>query len=202
MKTLVFATRNRHKIQEVNDLLCKDLSGQSVLEWKIIGLNDIQCHEDIPETSDTLEGNALQKALYVSRHYHYDCFADDTGLEIEALNGRPGVHSARYAGEGKNFDDNTRKVLEELKGSKNRNARFRTVIALVLNSEKYFFEGTAGGRIIDEKRGKGGFGYDPVFIPEGYGQTFAEMSMEEKNQISHRAQATRQLIDFLRNYQD
>lgn len=202
MRTLVFATQNQHKIFEIGDLLKKNFDSDYQNFWNIIGLTDIQCFDEIPETSDTLQGNALQKVLFVKEHYGYDCFADDTGLEIDALGGRPGVHSARYAGLNKNFEDNLIKVLKELEGTENRNARFRTVIALILNSKRYFFEGKIEGRIIREKRGKAGFGYDPVFIPEGYELTFAEMELNQKNKISHRAVATRQLIDFLRNYPD
>lgn len=197
MRTLVFVTRNKHKIQEISDLLEKHLLKNGNNTLKIIGLDDINCNEDIAETGNTLEENALQKAEYVSEHYHFDCFADDTGLEIDELGGRPGINSARYAGDEKNFDKNTEKVLKELEGKENRKARFRSVIALILGSEKYFFEGVAEGKIIDEKRGKGGFGYDPVFIPDGYKQTFAEMSFEQKNRISHRAKAINKLIDFL-----
>lgn len=202
MRTLVFATQNQHKIFEIGDWLKKSLNQDRNNKWNIIGLADIQCFDEIPETSDSLQGNALQKVLYVSERYGYDCFADDTGLEIDALGGRPGVHSARYAGLNKNFEDNLVKVLKELEGIENRTARFRTVIALIVKSKRYFFEGKIEGRIIHEKRGKAGFGYDPVFIPQGYEKTFAEMDLEEKNQISHRAAATRQLIDFLKNYQD
>ncbi len=202
MKTIVFVTRNKHKIREISDLLEKHLLKNENNTFKIIGLDDINCNEDIAETGNTLEENALQKAEYVSEHYHFDCFADDTGLEIDKLGGCPGINSARYAGDEKNFDKNTEKVLKELEGKENRKARFRTVIALILGSEKYFFEGVAEGKIIDEKRGKGGFGYDPVFIPDGYKQTFAEMSFEQKNRISHRAKAINKLIDFLTDISD
>jgi len=166
--------------------------------FRLIGLEEIGCLEEIPETSETLEGNALLKALYVSQHYNLDCFADDTGLEIDALDGRPGVYSARYAGPQKNFDDNIKMVLKELSGVKNRKARFRTVIALVLGNEQFIFEGKVEGRIINERLGTGGFGYDSVFIPAGCEKTFAEMSMDEKNTISHRAMAIRKLVEFLR----
>jgi XTP/dITP diphosphohydrolase len=200
VKTLAFATQNKHKIEEINDVLRKNLVQDQNRQWNIIGLDEIQCHEDIPETSDTLEGNALQKAKYVLDNYGHDCFADDTGFEVESLGGKPGVYSARYAGPQRNFDDNIRKVLEELKGYENRQARFRTVIALVLDSKQYFFEGWIEGRVINEKRGAGGFGYDPVFIPDGHDKTFAEMNLDEKNQISHRGLAVKKLIDFLKSY--
>lgn len=196
MKTLVFATQNKHKIEEIRHVLAKILNQDGLI--RITGLEAIGCHEDLPETSETLEGNALQKALYVSRHYNYDCFADDTGLEIDALDGRPGVYSARYAGLQKNFDDNIHKVLTELEKVKNRKARFRTVVALVLGPEQFIFEGRVEGKIISEKRGTGGFGYDSIFVPDGFEKTFAEMDLDEKNKISHRAEATKKLTDFLR----
>lgn len=196
MKTLVFVTQNKHKVEEIRHLLTKTLDHDDLL--RVTGLEEIGCNEEIPETSETLEGNALQKALYVSRHYNFDCFADDTGLEIDALDGRPGVYSSRYAGPQKNFDDNINKVLKELSRAKNRKARFRTIIALVLGKEQFIFEGRVEGRIINERRGSGGFGYDSVFVPDGFEKTFAEMSLYEKNTISHRAEATRKLVDFLR----
>jgi len=200
LKTLVFATQNKHKIEEINDVLKKYLTQEQTRQWNIIGLAEIGCFEDIPETSDTLEGNALQKAKYVLENYGHNCFADDTGFEIDALGGKPGIYSARYAGPQRNFDDNIHKALEELKEQKNRNACFRTVIALLLDSKQYFFEGVIEGRVIHVKRGVGGFGYDPVFVPDGYDKTFAEMGLDEKNQISHRALAVKKLIDFLKSY--
>lgn len=196
MKTLVFVTQNKHKVEEIRHLLTKTLNHDDLL--RVTGLEEIGCNEEIPETSETLEGNALQKALYVSQHYNFDCFADDTGLEIDALDGRPGVYSSRYAGPQKNFDDNISKVLKELSRVKNRKARFRTIIALVLGKEQFIFEGRVEGRIINERRGSGGFGYDSVFVPDGFEKTFAEMSLDEKNTISHRAEATRKLVEFLR----
>jgi len=196
LKTLVFVTQNKHKVEEIRHLLTKTLNHDDLL--RVSGLEEIGCNEEIPETSETLEGNALQKALYVSRHYNFDCFADDTGLEIDALDGRPGLYSSRYAGPQKNFDDNISKVLKELSKAKNRKARFRTIIALVLGKEQFIFEGRVEGRIINERRGSGGFGYDSVFVPDGFEKTFAEMSLDEKNTISHRAEATRKLVEFLR----
>jgi len=189
MKKLVFATNNKHKLSEVRAIL-KD-------QFEVYSLAEINCYDDIPETADTLEGNAEQKAVWVLEKYGYDCFADDTGLEIEALDGRPGVYSARYAGENCSFEDNNRKVLAELEGEENRNAKFRTVICLKLNGETHFFSGEVKGRIIDENRGSKGFGYDPVFIPKGYEQSFAEMGDELKNTMSHRYRATQKLVDFL-----
>lgn len=200
MKTLVFATQNKHKIEEINALLQTNMAQQENPIWNIIGLAEINCFDDIPETSDTLEGNALQKALYINERLGYDCFADDTGLEVDALDGRPGIYSARYAGSQRSFDDNINKILAELKDVSHRSARFRTVIALVLGSDHYFFEGKIEGHIIHERHGSSGFGYDPVFVPAGFDKTFAEMKLEEKNIISHRAIATRLLIDFLRKF--
>ncbi len=189
MKKLVFATNNKHKLSEVRAIL-KD-------QFEVYSLAEINCFDDIPETADTLEGNAEQKAVWVLEKYGYDCFADDTGLEIEALDGRPGVYSARYAGENCSFEDNNKKVLAELEGKENRNAKFRTVICLKLNGETHFFSGEVKGRIIDENRGSKGFGYDPIFIPEGYEESFAEMGDELKNTMSHRYRATQKLVDFL-----
>jgi XTP/dITP diphosphohydrolase len=200
LKTLVFATQNSFKIEEINHILESKTAKDQLIKWKIIGLADIHCQDDIPETSNTLEGNALQKALYIKKHYGHDCFADDTGFEIDALDGRPGVFSARYAGPQRNFDDNIQKVLEELNGLENRTACFRTVITLLMGSEQRIFEGRVEGRIIHEKRGKSGFGYDPVFIPAGHDKTFAEMTLEEKNKISHRAKAIMKLIEHLKSY--
>lgn len=187
---IVFATNNKHKLEEIRQLL-KD-------KHEIISLSDIGCHDDIPEDHDTLQENALQKARYIKEHYGYDCFADDTGLEIEALDGRPGVYSARYAGPEKDSRKNMEKVLAEMQGVTRRNACFRTVIALILNGKEYLFEGRADGEILTEQQGNAGFGYDPIFRPEGYTQSFAEMSAEEKNKISHRGEATRKLIQFLK----
>lgn len=189
MSKIVFATNNKHKLEEV----------ASILEGKVevLSLNDINCFEDIPETADTLEGNALIKARFVKEKYGYDCFADDTGLEIEALNNAPGVISARYAGEQKSAQDNMSKVLSELNGKSQRQARFRTVIALIQDGEEHLFEGIVTGEITETAFGNGGFGYDPIFRPEGYHCTFAELSASEKNSISHRGRAVRKLIDFL-----
>lgn len=189
MVTLVFATNNRHKLDEV-----QKITGAG---FRIVSLAEINCREEIPETADTLEGNALLKARYVKEHYGYDCFADDTGLEVEALDNAPGVYSARYAGEEKSSEANIRKLLGELEGKENRKARFRTVIALILNGKEVLFEGIVKGEIIPEKRGVSGFGYDPVFIPEGYTETFAEMGNETKNTISHRAEAVKKLDRYL-----
>lgn len=189
---LVFATNNQHKLDEVRKI--------TVGYTEIVSLSDINCHDDIPETADTLEGNALQKARYIKEHFGYDCFADDTGLEVEALHNAPGVYSARYAGLGHDSEANMNKLLQELEGKTNRNARFRTVIALILNGKEYLFEGIVYGKIITEKRGKSGFGYDPIFMPEGYTDTFAELGNEIKNQISHRAEAVKKLTSFLSDY--
>lgn len=187
---IIFATHNQHKTEEVRAILGPD--------YQIKNLPDIGC-PDIPETADTLKGNALQKAQYVVDHYHCNCFADDTGLEIEALDGRPGVYSARYAGEGCSYQDNVRKVLAEMEGMTNRRACFKTVIALILDCEQYFFEGRIDGEILTEQRGTDGFGYDPIFKPLGFRQTFAEMSAIAKNTISHRGRAMQQLKEFLAN---
>ena len=189
MKKFVFATNNAHKLKEVAAIV-----GHQI---ELLSLEDIGCHDDIPETSDTLEGNALQKAKYVYERYHIDCFADDTGLEVEALDGAPGVYSARYAGEGHNSEENIRKLLHELEGKDNRKARFRTVFALLINGKEHLFEGIVKGEIIATKRGTSGFGYDPVFVPEGFTQTFAEMSDAQKNKISHRAIGVNKLCKFL-----
>lgn len=189
-RKLVFATNNAHKLSEI----CAIIGDK----FEILSLNDIECFADIPETADTLEGNALQKAEYVYNNYGLDCFADDTGLEVDALGGRPGVHTARYA-----FPDrydpeaNTEKLLQELDGKENRRARFRTAIAYIRGGEKYLFEGVVEGEISTEKRGDKGFGYDPVFIPENTGKTFAELGVEVKNQISHRARAVAKLCEHL-----
>lgn len=186
---LVFATNNKNKIKEVQSLMPEGIH--------LLSLEEIGCHEDIPETSPTIEGNAIQKAEYVKEKYGYDCFADDTGLEVEALNGAPGVYSARYAGEEKSSEANMNKLLQELKGKENRSARFKTVIALNLHGKLHTFEGNCSGNIIFERKGLQGFGYDPVFQPEGKSVTFAEMNLREKSEISHRARAIRKLIAFL-----
>ncbi|MDR3141802.1 MAG: non-canonical purine NTP diphosphatase [Tannerellaceae bacterium] len=186
---LVFATNNKHKLEEVRHII----SDRVIL----LSLADINCCDDIPETAGTLEGNALLKARHIKRQYGYDCFADDTGLEVEALNNAPGVYSARYAGEGNDASANMKKLLCKMQGKENRNARFRTVIALIIKDKEYLFEGIINGSVITEKRGEAGFGYDPVFMPSGYMQTFAEMGGELKNQISHRALAIKELATFL-----
>lgn len=188
---LIFATHNRHKVSEVQAMLPAGIHVRS--------LSDLGCDEDIPETADTLQGNALQKAQFVHERYNCNCFADDTGLEIDALDGRPGVYSARYAGEGCSFDDNVRKVLAELENVplEQRTARFRTVVALILDGRTYFFEGKVEGFMTLERHGVEGFGYDPIFLPEGYCQTFAEMDASEKNRISHRGRAMAQMVGFL-----
>lgn len=190
---IVFATNNKHKLEEIARLL----DGQH----EIVSLEQIGCREDIPEDHDTLQENALQKARYIKEHYGYDCFADDTGLEIEALNSEPGVYSARYAGPAKDSAANMRKVLEKMNGVGNRKARFRTVIALILNNREHLFEGQVDGEILTEKHGEAGFGYDPIFRPDGYPGSFAEMPMDEKNKISHRGRATRKLCEFLKSAQ-
>lgn len=189
MRKLVFATNNRHKLDEVGEVLKGHL--------EILSLKEIDCFDDIPETADTLEGNALLKAEHIYNKYGYDCFADDTGLEVEALNGRPGVYSARYAGEDQNSERNIARLLEELKDKENRKARFRTVVALIEEGKVSYFEGKIEGCIIDTPRGTTGFGYDPVFVPDGYSQTFAELGSGVKNKISHRALAIQALIKYL-----
>ncbi len=186
---LIFATNNKHKIREINDLLDN--------RFNIIGLADVNITEDIPEDADNLADNALFKARYVHERTGMNVFADDTGLEVDALNGAPGVFSARYAGADKSPDDNIIKLLKQLKGVANRKARFRTVIALILNDREYLFEGKVEGEIIQNRKGTGGFGYDPVFMAEGYDQTFAEIPLSEKNKISHRALAMKKLLAFL-----
>ena len=191
MRTLVFATHNLHKLREVRDMLPHD-------SIRLVGLTDLGHMESLPETSTTIEGNALQKARYVKEHYGYDCFADDTGLEVTALGGRPGVHTARYAYPDRHdAEANTALLLEELKNKSDRSARFRTVIALIEKGEEHLFEGIVEGTIAPEKRGTQGFGYDPVFSPEQTGKTFAELGTEVKNHISHRARAVAKLVDFL-----
>ena len=191
-KKFVFATNNSHKLEEVTAIL-----GEKV---ELLSMKDIKCDTDIPETADTLEGNALLKARYIFDNYHLDCFADDTGLEVEALNGAPGVYSARYAGgEGHDAQANMLKLLHELEGKENRKAQFRTAISLILDGKEYLFEGVIKGEIIREKRGDSGFGYDPVFKPEGYERTFAELGNDVKNKISHRALAVQKLCEFLQS---
>ena len=191
---LVFATNNRHKLQEVRDIV-----GDRV---EVLSLADIDCHDDIPETADTLQGNALIKARHIYEKYGLDCFADDTGLEVEALGGAPGVYSARYAGEDCDSEANMRKLLENLTGKTNRSAQFRTVIALIINGEEILFNGIVKGTIATEKKGDSGFGYDPVFIPEGHSDSFAQMGSEMKNSMSHRFRATQQLGDYLKENYD
>lgn len=198
---LVFATANKNKVNEIQSLIPDSI--------QLLGLNDIGCLEDIPETQLTIEGNASQKAFYIFEKYKHNCFADDTGLEIEALNGMPGVMSARYAGEQKNGEDNINKVLTELHGETNRKARFKTVISLVIDGKEIQFEGIVNGVILQERRGSKGFGYDPIFAPdqsplsffqgEGVGErSFAEMELEEKNKMSHRALAVIKLLEYLK----
>lgn len=186
---LVFASNNKNKIQEIQALVPNII--------QIVSLEEIGCTEDIPETADTIEGNAILKANYVTEKYGFDCFADDTGLEVDALNGAPGVYSARYAGEQKDANDNMDKLLSELKDKSNRKANFKTVIALNLNGKQNLFTGIINGKIIEEKIGTNGFGYDPIFVADGYEKTFAELSMEEKSTISHRGIAVKELILFL-----
>ncbi len=192
---LVFATNNKHKLDEV-----RKITSHHPVE--IVSLAEINCFDDIPETADTLEGNALQKAHYIQEKFGLNCFADDTGLEVEALNNAPGVYSARYAGPGHDSEANMKKLLHEMEGKENRKARFRTVIALVWNGKTYTFEGIVNGIITTTKRGENGFGYDPIFIPEGYEQTFAELGNDIKNQISHRAKAVEKLDEFLTQLSD
>lgn len=189
MKSLVFATNNKHKLQEVSEIL-----GEQI---KILTLKDIQCEEEIPETSDTIQGNAHQKANYIYTKYQVDCFADDTGLEVEALDGAPGVYSARYAGTAHDSQANRQKLLNEMRDKENRNAQFRTAILLILDGKKHLFEGTVKGTITHTEKGADGFGYDSIFIPEGYDKTFAELGEEIKNKISHRAEAVKKLAKFL-----
>ena len=186
---LVFASNNKNKIQEIQALVPNII--------QIVSLEEIGCTEDIPETADTIEGNAILKANYVTEKYGFDCFADDTGLEVDALNGAPGVYSARYAGEQKDANDNMDKLLSELKDKSNRKANFKTVIALNLNGKQNLFTGIINGKIIEEKIGTNGFGYDPIFVADGFDKTFAELSMEEKSTISHRGIAVKELILFL-----
>ena len=186
---LVFATNNQHKLEELQSMLSTN--------FELVSLNEIGINEDIPETQETLEGNASQKSFYVFDKLGINCFADDTGLEIDALNGAPGVYSARYAGPQRLAEDNMTKVLAELNEIKNRSARFRTVISLILDGKEYQFEGIVEGEITKERSGAEGFGYDPIFKPNGYDVTFAEMEISEKNKISHRGRAVQKLVEFL-----
>ena len=186
---IVFATNNQHKLDEIKKI--------SKGQLEILSLSDINCHEDIPETGNTLKENALIKAKFVKERFGLDCFADDTGLEVEALNNAPGIFSSRYAGVECNSEDNMQKLLLNLKDIENRNAQFRTVIALIMNGEEHYFEGIVKGEIIHQKEGTNGFGYDPVFKPSGYHKTFGELSEEIKNSLSHRAIATKKLVAFL-----
>ncbi|WP_159017728.1 non-canonical purine NTP diphosphatase [Algibacter sp. L3A6] len=186
---LVFATNNMNKIKEVQSLIPSEI--------ELLSLKDIGCFEDVPETQNTIEGNAKQKAEYIKTNYNYDCFADDTGLEVNVLNGEPGVYSARYAGEQRNAEDNTNKLLTELHNKTDRSAQFKTVIALHLNGELHTFTGICKGEITTEKHGEKGFGYDPVFKPNNYNNTFAEMDLSLKNSIGHRGKAVTELVEFL-----
>ena len=190
---LLFVTNNAHKLEEI-----KEKAGNEI---ELLGLQDAGIVEEIPESGKTLEKNASQKAWYVYKKYQMNCFADDTGLEIEALGGRPGVISARYAGENASFDENIEKVLKEMKDQRNPNARFRTVISLIINGKENQFSGEVKGKILKQKFGTRGFGYDPIFVPEGFQQTFAEMELAEKNKISHRARAFNKLIGFIKQLQ-
>jgi XTP/dITP diphosphohydrolase len=189
-RELVFATNNPHKLSEVQHLLGD--------KFHLLSLSDINFYEEIPEDFDTLEKNASQKAWYIYERFNSSCFADDTGLEVDALGGNPGVYSARYAGEEKNPEANIKKLLMELKDSENRKARFRTVVSLIIEGQEYKFEGIVNGHIIEDERGVKGFGYDPVFMPDGFNQTFAEMDLAIKNTISHRARAISALVQFLK----
>jgi len=191
MRKLVFATNNDHKLRELKQILSS--------EFELLSLNEIGCTDDIPETGTTLEANAAQKSFYIWNKYGVNCFADDTGLEIEALGNEPGVYSARYAGEGRDASDNMLKVLEKMKYETNRNARFRCVISLVINGEEEQFEGIVEGEILTEKHGVAGFGYDPIFMANGFNQSFAEMSADDKNKISHRGRAVMKLVEYLKN---
>lgn len=192
VRTLCIASNNRHKIEEIRDII-----GST---FNVVNLEDIGCFEELPETKDTLEGNSLQKAAYVLQRYNVPCFADDSGLEVDALNGDPGVYSARYAGPQRNSNDNIDLLLKNLGDNSNRKARFRTVITLVgLEPKPIFFEGVVEGTIISSKRGTSGFGYDPIFIPDGHTRTYAEMSLQEKSLLSHRAIAVKKLEAYLKN---
>lgn len=189
---LVFVTNNQHKIKEIKSLIDKS--------FNILSLEDIGFEGDVPETNPTIEGNASQKSFYIYNKYKINCFADDTGLEIKSLNGRPGVYSARYAGDECDSKKNMKRVMEELLGKDDRSARFRTIISLIINGEEKTFEGIVNGQILSRKKGKDGFGYDPIFLPDGYDLSFAEMSLDEKNKISHRARATKRLVEYLNSF--
>jgi XTP/dITP diphosphohydrolase len=186
---LIFASNNKNKLNEIRLLLPNNI--------ELLSLEDIGCNVDIPETADTIEGNAILKANYVTSNFGYNCFADDTGLEVEAINGEPGVYSARYAGEQKNADDNINLVLNKLEKKANRRAQFKTIIALNIGDKQHLFEGIVKGRIIEEKKGDKGFGYDPIFVADGYNRTFAELTLGEKAAISHRGLAVQKLIEFI-----
>lgn len=187
---ICFATNNEHKLQEIRSIL-----GSS---FNILSLKDIGCHEELPENQETLEGNSMEKASYVHENYKINCFADDTGLEAEALNGAPGVYSARYAGPNCTPADNMNLLLEEMKGMESRGATFRTIITMIIDGQHHQFSGEVKGQILTSQQGEKGFGYDPIFQPEGYSKTFAELSMDEKNKISHRGKATEALVAFLK----
>ena len=188
---LVFATNNKYKLKEVQAMLTN---------FEIVSLADINCFDDIPETAETLEGNAIIKANFITKKYGLNCFADDTGLEVEALNNEPGVYSARYAGKENNAEGNMKKLSKELKGHSNRKAQFRTAIALNINEEQYIFEGICEGEILYKKQGESGFGYDPIFMPSGFNKSFAEMDMNQKGTISHRGKAIEKLVLFLNKH--
>lgn len=188
---ICFATNNAHKLDEVRQILGA--------QFQVLSLAEIGCNEELPENQDTLEGNSEEKAMYVYQHYQVNCFADDTGLEVDTLNGEPGVYSARYAGPQRSGDDNMRLLLKNLANKENRSAQFRTVITLVLDGQKHKFEGVVRGMIAHQKTGSAGFGYDPIFVPEGFDQSFAEMSPRDKNRISHRGRAIQKLVHFLQN---
>ena len=199
---LLFATNNDHKISEIRKLINNNIELMYLKDIKAKYLKGINFTGDIPENQDTIEGNASEKSHFIFENFQINCFADDTGLEIEALNGEPGVKSARYAGEHKDSHDNMKKVLEKLDGIENRKARFKTVISLIIDGKEHLFEGIVEGKIIEEPRGLSGFGYDPIFVPDGFETTFAEMSLSDKNKISHRARATQKLIEFLNSLQN
>lgn len=191
MKEICFATNNRHKLEEIR----KQIGDQ----YTILSLEDIGCQEEIPETQATVAGNSMQKAEYINVRYSVDVFADDTGLEVEALDGAPGVISSRYAGPNATNEENMDLLLKELEGVENRSARFRTVITLIIDNDLHQFEGIVEGKITQERMGEKGFGYDPIFVPEGHSVTFAQLSIEEKNQISHRGKAVKKMVDFFKN---
>lgn len=198
---LVFATHNEHKLNEVRNILCTYAESNGFVPIELLSLNDLNCNDDIPENENTLAGNARAKVDFVYSRFSVDCFADDTGLEIEALGGEPGVYSARYAGEAHDSLANRRKVMNLMQGVSNRRARFRTVIALRLDGSEHLFEGVVNGIITESERGIGGFGYDPIFQPDGFDMTFAELDIKTKNSISHRGMAMQKLVEYLVNYQ-